>query len=154
MFLKKTAVAIALVLSSAIAFGSEVIGEVSTSFQMVGPNDKIVVTAFDDPAVKGVACYLSSSKRGGVGGAIGLSADSSDAGVACRKTGPISFDDGLKNGQEVFSAKRSILFKELHVVRFIDKERKMLIYLTFSDHLIDGSPKNSITAVSYGQSTE
>lgn len=128
---------------------SSILGSVSTTFNMIGPNDKIEVAVFDDPAVKGVACYLSYPKRGGIEGAIGIATERSDVSSACRQTGPISFDSNLKDKQEVFSSKRSWFFKELHVIRFIDRERKMLVYLTYSDHLIDGSPKNSITAVSY-----
>lgn len=144
-------IAIGLMSISAMAFADkDVVGEVSTTWKMLGPNNKIVVTVFDDPEVKGVSCYLSSAKTGGISGAVGLASDTSDASVACRQTGEISFNDNLETGKEVFSAKRSLLFKELHVVRFIDRERKVLVYLTYSDYLIDGSPKNSITAVSYG----
>ena len=134
----------------AVADDSSVIGSVSTTFKVFGPNDKIVLSVFDDPDVKGVSCYLSSAKTGGMSGAVGLATDASDAAVSCMQTGPISFDDNLKNGKEAFSERRSLVFKELHVVRFIDKERKMLIYMTYSDLLIDGSPKNSISAVRYG----
>ena len=144
-------IAIGLISISAMAFADkDVVGEVSTTWKMLGPNNKIVVTVFDDPEVKGVSCYLSSAKTGGISGAVGLASDTSDASVACRQTGEISFSDNLETGKEVFSAKRSLLFKELHVVRFIDRERKVLVYLTYSDYLIEGSPKNSITAVSYG----
>lgn len=134
----------------AVADDSSVIGSVSTTFKVFGPNDKIVLSVFDDPEVKGVSCYLSSAKTGGMSGAVGLATDASDAAVSCMQTGPISFDDTLKSGKEAFSERRSLVFKELHVVRFIDKDRKMLIYMTYSDHLVDGSPKNSISAVSYG----
>lgn len=134
----------------AVADDSSVIGSVSTNFKMIGPNDKIVLSVFDDPDVKGVSCYLSSAKTGGVSGAVGLATDASDAAVSCIQTGPIIFDDSLKSGKEAFSERRSLVFKELHVVRFIDKGRKMLIYMTYSDYLVDGSPKNSISAVSYG----
>lgn len=144
-------IAIVLMSISAMAFADkDVVGEVSTTWKMLGPNNKIIVTVFDDPEVKGVSCYLSSAKTGGISGAVGLASDTSDASVACRQTGEIVFSDNLETGKEVFSAKRSLLFKELHVVRFIDRERKVLVYLTYSDYLIDGSPKNSITAVSYG----
>ncbi len=142
--------AIACLTSTTFASDNEVIGEVDVGFKMFGPNNKIMVTAFDDPKVKGISCYLSSLKIGGIDSTIGLNSYSSDTSVACRKTGKIDFPQNIANGEEVFTAKRSLIFKELHVVRFIDRERKMLIYLTYSDHLIDGSPKNAVTAVSYG----
>jgi len=129
---------------------AEDIGSVDTSFKVLGANNKIVVQAFDDPEVTGVACYLSSAKTGGISGSLGIASDTSDASVACRQVGPISFPDTLESGKEAFKEKRSMFFKNLHVIRMIDRKRKVLVYLTYSDHLIDGSPKNSISAVSYG----
>ena len=145
----KHIVLLVMMMFSFAAVGEE-IGSVSTTFRAFGSNDSIKINVFDDPEVKGVACYLSSAKTGGISGSVGLASDPSDASVACRQSGPISFSDNLKSGMDVFTAKRSLFFKELHVVRFIDRQRKMLVYLTYSDHLVDGSPKNSITAVSYG----
>lgn len=134
---------------SSFAF-AENIGSVSTSFRMLGSNDEIRVDAFDDPDVKGVSCFISYAKTGGLTGDIGLASDTSDASVACRQTGPISFDPSIKEKDEVFNKKSSLFFKKLHVVRFVDKSRKTMIYLTFSDKIIDGSPKNAISAVYYG----
>lgn len=130
---------------------AENIGSVSTNFRMLGSNDEIKVDAFDDPDVKGVSCFISYAKTGGIKGDIGLASDTSDASVACRQTGPISFDPNIKEKDEVFNKKSSLFFKKLHVVRFVDKSRKTMIYLTFSDHLVNGSPKNAISAVYYGQ---
>jgi len=140
----------ALAMSLSVSAMAEEIGSVDTSFKMIGPDNKIVVQAFDDPEVAGIACYLSSAKTGGISGGLGLASDTSDASVACRQVGQISFDPSLKSGEEVFSQKSSLFFKKLHVIRMIDTKRKVFVYLTFSDHLIDGSPKNSISAVSYG----
>ncbi len=130
---------------------AEELGEVSTKFRVVGPNDRIIIEAFDDPAVAGVTCYLSRAKTGGVSGAIGIAEDTSDASIACRQTGPVSLSpeirDGSKDGEEVFKQRTSVLFKTMQVVRFYDARRNTLIYLTYSDKLVDGSPKNSITAV-------
>ncbi len=130
---------------------AERLGQVSTKFRMLGPNDKIVIEAFDDPAVSGVTCYLSRAKTGGMSGAVGLAEDTSDASIACRQTGPVNLSpdilDQSRNGEEVFKQRTSILFKTMQVVRFYDKRRNTLIYLTYSDKLVDGSPKNSITAV-------
>ncbi|MCU7795745.1 MAG: CreA family protein [Candidatus Thiodiazotropha sp. (ex Myrtea spinifera)] len=127
------------------------LGEVSTKFRMLGPNDKVVIEAFDDPAVPGVTCYLSRAKTGGMSGAVGLSEDTSDASIACRQTGAVTLSPDIKNnsrdGEEVFKQRTSILFKTMQVVRFYDAGRNTLIYLTYSDKLVDGSPKNSITAV-------
>ena len=53
----------------------------------------------------------------------------------------------------MFSERLSILFKRLRVVRMVDTDRNALVYLTYSDKLIDGSPKNSVSAVPIPAST-
>ncbi|MCP4914345.1 MAG: CreA family protein [Oligoflexia bacterium] len=126
---------------------AEEVGAVDTAFKFLGPNHKIVIEAFDDPKVQGVACHLSRAKTGGFKGAVGLAEDKSDASIACRQIGPIKFLDKLKNGEEVFSKRTSIIFKSMQVVRFYDSKRNTLIYLVYSDRLINGSPKNSLSTV-------
>ncbi|MBF0428812.1 MAG: CreA family protein [Magnetococcales bacterium] len=126
---------------------AEVIGSVDTVFKMLGPDDKIVIEAFDDPKVDGVACHMSRAKKGGVSGGLGLAEDPSNASLACRQIGPIQFKGDLKDGESVFTKSTSILFKTLQVVRFHDKKRNTLVYLVYSDKLIEGSPKNSISTV-------
>ena len=124
-------------------------GEVNTAFKLIGPDHKIIVEVFDDPKVGGVSCYISRAKTGGVMGAIGLAEDKSDSSVACRQVAEtISFPSGVIPKQEdVFTERASILFKKVRVVRMIDSARNTLVYLVYSDKLLDGSPKNSITAV-------
>lgn len=126
---------------------AETVGDVSTTFKLLSPNDKVVVDVFDDPDVDGVACYLSHAKTGGYKGALGLAEDTSDASVACRQIGPIAFKGKIAMQDEVFNARTSFLFKHVRVVRMVDSKRNTLVYLVYSDKLIDGSPKNSVTAV-------
>ncbi|MBK8753655.1 MAG: CreA family protein [Candidatus Competibacteraceae bacterium] len=123
------------------------IGSVDTAFQWLGPNHKIVIEAFDDPKIAGVTCYVSRSQTGGVKGGLGLAEDTSDAAIACRQVGPISVKEKLKDGEEVFTERRSLLFKKMRVVRFLDQPRNTLVYLVYSDKLVEGSPKNSLSAV-------
>jgi CreA protein len=122
-------------------------GSVSTNFRWLGPNDKIVVDGFDDPKVQGVACHISRAQTGGVKGAIGVAEDTSDASIACRQVGPIKFVGELKDGERVFDEHRSLVFKSLQVVRFFDRERNVLVYVSYSDRVIAGSPQNSISTV-------
>src|SRR6185312_6395912 len=122
-------------------------GQVSTNFRWIGPNDRIVVDGFDDPKVKGVACHISRAVTGGIKGELGLAEDTSDASIACRQVGPIKLDPDLKDGESVFEERRSLIFKRLHVVRFYDKQRNVLVYVSYSDRVIKGSPKNSISSV-------
>jgi len=126
---------------------AEEIGSVDTVWKLLGANHKIVVEVFDDPKVEGVSCFVSRAKTGGVSGSLGLAEDTSDASIACRQVGPIKFVAELKEGEEVFGRRASILFKRVQVVRFFNEERNTLVYLTYSDRVIEGSPKNSISAV-------
>ncbi|MFH1981360.1 MAG: CreA family protein [Pseudomonadota bacterium] len=122
-------------------------GSISTKFRWLGPNDKIVVDGFDDPKVKGVACHISRAQTGGVKGAVGVAEDTSDASIACRQIGPIEILGEIKDGERVFDERRSLAFKTLQVVRFFDPERNVLVYVSYSDRVIEGSPKNSISTV-------
>jgi CreA protein len=122
-------------------------GSVSTNFRWLGPNDKIVVDGFDDPKVQGVACHISRAQTGGVKGAMGVAQDTSDASIACRQVGPIKIVGELKDGERVFDEHRSLVFKTLQVVRFFDRERNVLVYVSYSDRVIAGSPQNSISTV-------
>ncbi len=127
------------------------IGSVSTTIRLLGAaNDKIKIEAFADPKIDGITCYISRAVTGGISGAIGLAEDTSDAAIECVQTGPIVFREPIltrEKGEEVFNERRSILFKELHVNRFYDAAANSVIYLTWSDRLIEGSPKNAISAV-------
>jgi len=127
---------------------AELIGEVDTAFRWLGKDDRVVVEAFDDPKVQGVTCFVSRARTGGVKGTVGLAEDTADASIACRQIGEtIAFIGKLPIQEDVFTQRASILFKRIHVVRIVDRKRNALVYLTYSDKLIDGSPKNALTAV-------
>lgn len=123
------------------------IGEVSTRFRWIGPNDKVVVDAFADPKVQGVVCHISRAQTGGVKGGLGVAEDTSDAAIACRQVGPIVIKGEPEDGERVFDERRSVLFKTLQVVRFFDKANNVLVYVSYSDRVIEGSPQNSISSV-------
>ena len=131
----------------ALPAAAETIGAVDTAFKLIGPDHKVVVEVFDDPKVGGVSCYLSRAKTGGIKGAIGIAEDKAESSVACRQVGAISFTGKVPKQEEVFSERASIFFKHVRVVRMVDTKRNALIYLVYSDRLVDGSPKNSVTAV-------
>ncbi|EJL9549946.1 protein CreA [Salmonella enterica] len=130
---------------------AEQIGSVDTVFKMFGPDHKIVVEAFDDPDAKNVTCYVSRAKTGGIKGGLGLAEDTSDAAISCQQVGPIELSDKIKNGKAqgevVFKKRTSLIFKSLQVVRFYDEKRNTLAYLAYSDKVVEGSPKNAISAV-------
>ncbi|MDC8784563.1 CreA family protein [Roseateles koreensis] len=132
---------------------AEAIGEVDTVFKLIGPDHKIVVTAYDDPKVEGITCYVSRAKTGGISGALGMAEDKSEASIACRQTGPVNFAKPLPKQEEVFSERASLVFKRLRVVRMVDAKRNTLVYLTYSDRVIEGSPQNSVTAVPVDRAT-
>ena len=132
---------------------AEEIGSVGYRFKWLGPNDKIVVEAFDDPDVPGVTCYMSHARTGGIKGAIGLAEDPGEASIACRQVGPIDVTklDKLRSPHEVFSQRASLIFKSTQVTRFWDGQRKALVYLVYTDRIIEGSPRNSISVVPVGE---
>jgi len=121
---------------------------VRTSFHFVGANDKVCVSAFDDPKVPGVACDISQARKGGVKGSLGLAEDPSRFSLACRQVGPISADLGqLPQEDSVYSERTSIFFKHTRVYRIVDKKRNTLVYLAISDKIINGSPQNAVSSV-------
>lgn len=124
------------------------LGCVSTTFNLLSPNDKVCVTDFEDPKVAGVACYISQARTGGWGQPFGLNEDPSNFSVSCRQIGPISVDvSKLTDNEEVFSEKTSIFFKATRIYRMIDKKHNSLIYLAISSKIINGSPANAISTV-------
>lgn len=123
------------------------IGSVDTAFKILGPDHKIEVGGVPDPKVSGITCFYSRAKTGGITGGLWLAQDTSDASVACRQTGKISFKEAIKPVEEIWNESTSFFFKKLRIVRFYDKNSNSLIYMVYSDKLIDGSPKNSISAV-------
>jgi len=121
---------------------------VSTTFRILGANDKVCVSAFDDPKVPGVACHISQARTGGLKGTFGLAEDPSRFSIACRQIGPITVDiSKLESEEKVYSESTSLFFKHTHVFRTIDKARNTLVYLAISDRLIEGSPQNAISTV-------
>ena len=131
----------------AASASAQKIGDVDTAFQWLGPDHKISVEAHDDPAVQGVTCYIARARTGGVKGGLGLAEDPPEASIACRQVGPIRFKQPLPLSEQVFTERMSVFFKRLRVVRMVDAPRNTLVYLVYSDKLVDGSPQNSVTAV-------
>ena len=115
----------------------------STTFKLLTPNDKLAVYGIDDPVVEGIACHYTVPEKGGLSGALGLAEQTSDVSLACRQYGPIKFKDKFSQGDVVFSEKRSLFFKKMQIVRGCDTRRNILVYMTYSDKLVEGSPKNS-----------
>ncbi|EMD1654921.1 protein CreA [Pluralibacter gergoviae] len=148
---KKLVAALLLSMAGSAAAHAEQIGSVDTVFKMIGPDHKIVVEAFDDPDVENVTCYISRAKTGGIKGGLGLAEDTSDVAISCQQVGPIAVSDKIKNGKAqgevVFQKRTSLVFKKLQVVRFYDAKRNALVYLSYSDKVVDGSPKNALSAV-------
>lgn len=119
----------------------------STVFKLLSPNDKLAVYGIDDPEVQGVSCHFTVPERGGFKGWLGLAEEVSDISLACRQIGPIHFKDKLDQGDDMFSRRRSVFFKRMQIVRGCDPKRNVLVYMVYSDKLIEGSPKNSTSSV-------
>jgi CreA protein len=125
----------------------ELIFRKSTVFKLLTPNDKLATYAIDDPDVEGVACHYTVPERGGLKGAFGVAEEVSDVSLACRQYGPISFKTKFEQGDVAFRERRSLIFKRMQIVRGCDVKRNVLVYMVYSDKLIDGSPKNSTSTV-------
>lgn len=119
----------------------------STVFKWMSPNDKLATYAVDDPEVQGVACHFTVPEKGGFKGWLGLAEEVSDVSLACRQIGPIRFKAKFEQGEDMFRQRRSLFFKKLQIVRGCDGKRNVLVYMVYSDKLIDGSPKNSTSTV-------
>ncbi len=138
---------LALICLFSATSGAEEIGSVDTKFNLLSPDDSIKIESFEDPDIAGVVCYLSRAQKGGYRGALGIAEDTSDASVECRQVGPIVISEPLKKGDSVFRERRSLIFKSLKVMRFCDETHNSIVYLVFSERVIEGSPKNSISSV-------
>jgi CreA protein len=119
----------------------------STVFKLLSPNDKLATYGVDDPEVEGVACHFTVPEKGGYKGWLGLAEEVSDISLACRQIGPIRFKNKVGQGEDMFSKRRSLFFKKMQIVRGCDPKRNVLVYMVYSDKLIEGSPKNSTSSV-------
>ena len=147
--MKRSVVALAASLATLCGAGlahAEEIASVNTNFRFTG-SDRVSVEAYDDPLVQGVTCYVSRARTGGVKGTLGIAEDPTEASIACRQVGPIKFAGPVKRQADVFTERMSLIFKTLHVVRIADAKRNALVYLTYSDRVVSGSAKNSVSAV-------
>ena len=119
----------------------------STVFKWMSPNDKLATYGLDDPEVEGVACHFTVPEKGGFKGWLGLAEEVSDISLACRQVGPIKFKNKMEQGDDMFRQRRSLFFKKMQIVRGCDAKRNVLVYMVYSDKLIEGSPKNSTSSV-------
>jgi CreA protein len=129
----------------------------STVFKFLTPNDKLATYGLDDPGIEGVACHFTVPERGGVKGWLGVAEQVSDISLACRQIGPIRIKAKFEQGEDVFRTRRSLFFKKMQIVRGCDTKRNVLVYMVYSDRLIEGSPKNSTSSVPimpWGQSDQ
>ena len=133
--------------SAAAADEPDLIFKRSTVFKWLTPNDKLATYGLDDPEVEGVACHFTVPERGGLKGWIGVAEEVSDISLACRQIGPIKIKAKFEQGEDVFRKRRSLFFKKMQIVRGCDTKRNVLVYMVYSDRLIEGSPKNSTSTV-------
>ena len=141
-----------LLVSPASAEETKEIGHVNTALTNLGltRSHRVVVERFDDPKVKGVSCYISQARTGGVAGMVGLAEDPARFSLNCTATGPVQVAQNVKRGdtgERVYESDTSIFFKETRVHRFIDEEKGVVVYLAWSTKLVEGSPHNAVAVV-------
>jgi CreA protein len=150
MLRKFLAAAFALVVSVPMALAADspdLIFKKSTVWKFLTPDHKLATYAIDDPLIDGVACHFTVPEKGGLSGMFGVAEEVSDVSLACRQVGPISFKEKFEQGDEMFRTRRSLIFKKTRIVRGCDTKRNTLVYVIYSDKLIEGSPKNSTSTV-------
>lgn len=125
----------------------ELIFKRSTVFRALSPNAKLSTYAIDDPLIEGVACHFTVPEIGGWKGWAGFAEERSEVSLACRQIGPVSFKGKFEQGDDVYSQRRSLFFKKMQIVRGCDAKRNVLVYLVYSDKIIEGSPQNSTSTV-------
>lgn len=148
---------VAVPIIPATAQTPELIFRRSTVFRLLSPNDRLATYGIDDPEVEGVACHFTVPEKGGWAGAFGFAEQLSEVSLACRQIGPIRITGRSSQGDVVFREGRSFFFKRVQIVRGCDARRNVLVYMIYSDKLIDGSPQNSTSTVPimpWGQQTE
>ena len=142
------AIVAVLSLGSVIAARATDLDCVSTTFNLLSPNDKVCVSVFEDPQVPGVVCHISQARKGGWGQPLGLNEDPSNFSIACRQIGPIDVAlSKLGQSEEVFSQKTSIFFKTTRIYRIVDQPHRTIVYLAISTKIVNGSPANAISTV-------
>lgn len=143
-------VAVAALISGSAAFAEskpDLIFKKTTVWKFLSPDHKLATYAIDDPDVDGVTCYFTVPEKGGWTGWLGLAEELSNASISCQQVGPIKFKRKLEQGARVFSQRRSLIFKKMQIVRGCDKARNVLVYLIYTDRMIEGSPENSTASV-------
>ena len=150
--LRSAALALGLALTAALAPAAlaeepDLVFKKSTVWKLLTPDDKLAVYGIDDPDVEGVACHFTVPERGGVKGMFGVAEETSDVSLACRQVGSVKFKRQLEQGDEMFRERRSLFFKKMQIVRGCDAKRNVLVYMVYTDRIIEGSPKNSTSSV-------
>jgi CreA protein len=125
----------------------ELIFKKTTVWRMLSPDAKLATYALDDPLVDGVACHFTVPEIGGWKGWAGFAEERSEISLACRQIGPISFKAKFEQGEDMYRQRRSMFFKKMQIVRGCDVHRNVLVYLVYSDRIIEGSPQNSTSTV-------
>ena len=125
----------------------ELIFKKNTVWHILSPDAKLATYVIDDPQVEGVACYFTVPEQGGWAGWAGFAEQRSETSLACRQVGPVVIKAKFDQGEEIYRQRRSLFFKKMQIVRGCDAKRNVLVYLSYTDKLIDGSPQNSTSTV-------
>ena len=137
----------AVALPASAAEKPDLIFKKSTVWKFLTPDHKLATYAIDDPIVDGVACHFTVPEKGGLSGMFGVAEELSDTSLACRQVGPIAIKEKFEQGDLMYAQRRSLVFKKLQIVRGCDTKRNVLVYVIYSDRLIEGSPDNSTSTV-------
>ena len=125
----------------------ELIFKKTTVWRMLSPDATLATYVLDDPSVEGIACYFTVPEIGGWTGWAGFAEERSETSIACRQVGPVKITAKFEQGEQIYRQRRSLFFKKMQIVRGCDPKRNVLVYLAYTDKLIEGSPQNSTSTV-------
>lgn len=129
----------------AAASDKRMVGEIPASGLIF--KDTINVEEFDDPKVSGVSLYLSDFSRSITDRVAkgDFFSDPGAAGLTCVSKGKVLVSPDLKSnkeGEDVLTEARSLLFKTLKVKRLYDQEGQNIVYVVFTERVDTSNDSN------------
>lgn len=144
---RRALLGIAVLALAACGGDSDEVGEFKNDWL----GNEIKVEAMRDPDIPGIVCHFTHFDRG-VWDRLGKGnwfEDPSNASIDCQRAGDINLSrvKTAKSGEEVFSQRQSLFFKNVAVRRIVDLENRAVLYVVYSRKLVDGSAKMSLSTV-------
>jgi CreA protein len=113
--------------------------------------NEIMVEALRDPEIPNVVCHVSYFDRSVLDRLRqgNWFENPSNSAVSCQRIGPIDLSslNGERSGEEIFSQRQSLFFKNVALRRIVDLENRSLVYVSHSREIIEGSAKIDMSTI-------